>query len=590
MSGRGITAIQILRSDGVMPAAPAGPSGLSPGSLLNPDVVAEALWHHRALSGLIRHGDEILVAVALPVPLGSQTPQALLVAAHGVTDLIDALDDETSAVIGLADASGRFLIAPRGPREWVTLLEQTTPRAGKHRSLGFGNRVLGVDDLPLLDLAGRNIGFRRLVSDDTNRQWNASLERSKDVALLLGLLTAVSGALAMWARGTFKGLESALVALQSLARGDMTVRIDSGNRPDEAGAAARALRIFRQGQIALQSNTSRALRRGRQRVRYIEGQLAKLSGTLGATERGAMDSEIRGAAGSSEIGESDALDALAVAFRVMVERVRDQHTSLQRLVADKDVALLTQARVTALEQEVSLVSRMQARLAPEALPDEGLFSVRGRLLQGEQFGGDFIDFFRLDDGGPHRRLALVLGWVDGPGLTAAFLAISARALVRALAASAASPGACLARVSDLLVADNEAGLGLNMTLVLIDTETNLLVAARAGLPPPVAAIRVGAARVLDVEGAPPLGLRLGTRVPDTTLDLPARTAMVLFSQGVAGTRIKGLPLGSEGVRDLLARAPDLDADPLVTWFAAQITGPDAVRSGDASLVVIRSCA
>jgi sigma-B regulation protein RsbU (phosphoserine phosphatase) len=611
MTGRGIAAIQILRPDGPMPppaAGPggsnpgslldsavvaeppptAGPSGSNPGSLLDSAVVAEALWHRRALSGLIRRGDEILVAVALPVPLGSQTPQALLVAAHGVTGLIDAMHDETGAAFGLADASGRFLVAPPGPREWVTLLEQTAPRAGMHRSLGLGDRVLGVDDLPLLDLAGRNIGFRRLVSDNTDQQWTDGLERLKEVALLLGLLTAVSAALATWARGTFHGLESALVALQSLARGDMTVRIDNENGPDEAGAAARALRIFRQGQIALRSNTSRALRRGRQRLRYIEAQLDKLSGTLDAGERGAMDSEIRRSAGSSEIGESDALDTLAVAFRIMVERVLDQHTNLQRLVADKDAALLTQARVTALEQEVSLVGRMQARLAPEALPDEGLVSVRGRLLQGEQFGGDFIDFFWLDDGVPHRRLALVLGWVDGPGLTAAFLAISARALVRALAASAASPGACLARVSDLLVADNESGLGLNMTLVSIDTETNLMVAARAGLPPPVAAVRAGAARVLNVEGAPPLGLRLGTRVPDTTLDLPARTALVLFSQGVAGTRIKGSPLGAEGMRDLLARAPDLDPDPLVTWLAGQITGPDAVRSGDASLVVLRS--
>ena len=594
---RGITGLQIQRVDDP-PPDPAAPAPVDARiALLDPVIMAEALRHHHPLSGLMRHGDDLLVAVALPVlpsPQASPTERAMLVAVSGVIDLIDAVRGDTGATVGLADPDGRFLVAPPGPKEWATLVEQTAPDVRAHRSLDIGDRVLGVDDLPLLDLAGKHIGYRRLVMDETNQLWATDLQRLIQLALLLGLLAAVSGALTLWARRAFYGIESAMVALQSLARGDITVHIEGGSRRDEAGAAARALSVFRQGQIAARSNASRALRRRRQRLRYIDAQLGNLSGTFDASDRAAMDAEIRGSIDASEgetpeAGGGDALNTLAVAFRVMVDRVRQQHSSLQRLIADKDAALRTQVRVQALEQEVSLVARMQARMVPEALPDEGLVSVRGRLLQGARFGGDFIDFFWLGDGiGTQRRIALVLGWVDGEGLAAAFLAISARALVRALLATAASPGACLRRVSDLLVGDNEAGLALNMTLVVVEPEANLMIAARAGLPPPIAAVRAGNARILEVEGASPLGLRHGTKVPDTTLDLPDRTVLILFSQGVSAIEIGGVLLGSAGMRDLVARAPDLDADPLAAWLTGQLTGPGVARAGDASLVILRS--
>lgn len=598
LQARGITDLRIERS-GDPPPGPAepAPGGAGNVALLDPVIMAEALRHRHPLSGFVRQGNDILVAVALPVlpsPQVSSTEGAMLVAVSGVTDLIEAVRADTGATVGLADPDGRFLVAPRGPREWVTLLEQTAPDVRVHRSLGMGDRVLGVDDLPLLDLAGKHIGYRRLVVDETNQLWAEDLERLTQIALLLGLLIAVSVALALYARRAFYGMESAMDALQSLARGDTTVLIEGESRRDEAGAAARALSIFRQGQIAARCNASRALRRRRQRLRYIDAQLGNLSGIFDASERTAMDAEIRRSIDAREgetpeAGGGDALNTLAVAFRVVVDCVRHQHSSLQRLIADKDAALQTQDRVRALEQEVSLVARMQARMVPDALPEEGLVSVRGRLLQGARFGGDFIDFFWLcDAAGMQKRLALVLGWVDGEGLAAAFLAISARALVRALVATAASPGACLRRVSDLLVGDNEAGLPLNMTLVVVDPEANLMIAARAGLPPPVVAVRAGSARILEVEGASPLGLRHGTKVPDTTLDLPDRTALVLFSQGVAAIEIGGVLLGSSGMCDLVARAPDLDADPLAAWLAGQLTGPDAVRTGDASLVILRS--
>jgi sigma-B regulation protein RsbU (phosphoserine phosphatase) len=168
-------------------------------------------------------------------------------------------------------------------------------------------------------------------------------------------------------------------------------------------------------------------------------------------------------------------------------------------------------------------------------------------------------------------------------LPAALLVVSARALVRALTAEAATPGACLSRVSDLLVGESTAEMALNMTLAVLDVSANLMIVARAGMPPPIAVGRLGDARLLAVESAPPLALRHGTRVPDTTIDLPERTLLVLFSQGMTSFEENGLPLGAEGVRALVEQAPDLDVDPVTDFLSNRLEPSRHNFRGDASL-------
>jgi sigma-B regulation protein RsbU (phosphoserine phosphatase) len=458
------------------------------------------------------------------------------------------------------------------------------PEAGRRNLIAVGDRAIAVLDLPLNDLAGSRIGFRRWMSDDTDLEFRKAIGRLIGNALLVLLLLIVALGFAFWIRLIFRGLESALEGLQALARGDTAVQIEYAGQRDEVGASAQALRVFRQSQITLQSSASRAERRRRHQARFIEAQLDRLSATLGPKGREAMQEEIR-RAGNLSGAREDALDSLAVALRVMVDHITAQQEALQRALAEQDVALQARARMQALEQEISVVSKMQARLTPSAMPSAQHVAVRSHLFQGHEFGGDFLDFFWLDDS--ERRLAVFIGSVDGQGLPAALLAVSARALVRALTAEAATPGACLSRVSDLLVGESTAEMALNMTLAVLDVSANLMIVARAGMPPPIAVGRLGDARLLSVESAPPLALRHGTRVPDTTIDLPERTLLVLFSQGMTSFEENGLPLGAEGVRALVEQAPDLDVDPVTDFLSNRLEPSRHNFRGDASFIALR---
>ncbi len=582
---RGVTVLQVLPAQQAPALVTPGSAATTP--VLDEALVGELLSVRRPLGGLVRHDGQLLLTVAFPAPSAGDRATAILVVARPATDLLPALRAEAGLMFAVLDADGQYLTEPAIPREWTATLTGLVPEAGRRHLVAIGDRAIAVLDLPLTNLAGQRIGVRRWVADETDLQFRKDTGRLIGQVVILALLLCVALALALWSRKVFRGLESALEGLQALARGDTTVQIENAGRRDEVGAAAQALRVFRQSQIELQSGTSRAERRRRHQTRFIETQLDRLSATLGPTEREAMQDEIRRAGQLSVAAgaREDALDTLAIALRVMVDRVTAQQAALQRALAEQDAALQARERMQALEQEMSVVAQMQARLTPAALPGARRVAVRSCLLQGREFGGDFLDFFWLD--AAERRLAVVVGSVDGQGLPAAFLAISARALVRALAADAPSPGACLARVSDLLVGENGSNLPLDMTLAVLDVPANIMVVARAGLPPPVAAARPGDVRLLSVEGAPPLALAPGTRVPDTTVDVPERTLLVLFSQGLTTVEMDGMPLGTEGVRALVAQAPDLDVEPATAFLSDRLDAArDRVR-GDASFVVLR---
>jgi hypothetical protein len=76
-------------------------------------------------------------------------------------------------------------------------------------------------------------------------------------------------------------------------------------------------------------------------------------------------------------------------------------------------------------------------------------------------------------------------------------------------------------------------------------------------------------------------------VPDTTIDLPERTLLVLFSQGMTSFEENGLPLGAEGVRALVEQAPDLDVDPVTDFLSNRLEPSRHNFRGDASFIALR---
>ena len=95
-----------------------------------------------------------------------------------------------------------------------------------------------------------------------------------------------------------------------------------------------------------------------------------------------------------------------------------------------------------------------------AFPERREFDVYAAMNPAKEVGGDFYDFFSIDD----DHLALVMADVSGKGVPAALLMVIAKTLLKNAAQTGLSPKAVLEKVNDRLCENNEAEMFVTVWL------------------------------------------------------------------------------------------------------------------------------
>jgi len=96
-------------------------------------------------------------------------------------------------------------------------------------------------------------------------------------------------------------------------------------------------------------------------------------------------------------------------------------------------------QLVSIRKELDVARRIQQSILPIHFPSRDEFQIHACMIPAKEIGGDFYDFFWLDE----RHLGLVIADVSGKGVPAALFMAVARTLLRAVAPAAASPAACL---------------------------------------------------------------------------------------------------------------------------------------------------
>jgi len=146
------------------------------------------------------------------------------------------------------------------------------------------------------------------------------------------------------------------------------------------------------------------------------------------------------------------------------------HSTLERLEQE------TRARER-VEQDLRVARNIQQASLPKEIPKLEGWQITPLYRPAREVGGDFYDFFELEDG----RLGLVIGDATGKGVPAALVMASARSMLHAVAqASDYSPGEVLRMTNDPLVTDIPANMFVTCFYAVLDPESGLLSYANAG--------------------------------------------------------------------------------------------------------------
>lgn len=137
-----------------------------------------------------------------------------------------------------------------------------------------------------------------------------------------------------------------------------------------------------------------------------------------------------------------------------------------------------------ISTELNLASNIQANMLPNifpAFPERNDFDIYATMTPAKEVGGDFYDFFMVDE----NHLALVMADVSGKGIPAAMFMVIAKTLIKDHAQLGLQPAEVFTRVNTILCEGNEAGLFVTAWMGILDLQTGILTYANAGHNPPV---------------------------------------------------------------------------------------------------------
>lgn len=192
----------------------------------------------------------------------------------------------------------------------------------------------------------------------------------------------------------------------------------------------------------------------------------------------------------------------------------------------------TAAAQARTDGEMEAAKRIQMGILPKAeevFPDENRFSIAAISEPARTVGGDFYDFFLLDD----RRLFLLVGDVAGKGPEASlFMAISKSLLKSAALRGDVDLGAMLTQANAEIARDNPAMMFVTVFAGILDVATGALDFCCAGHEPPWRIAAGGASERLEGVGGPPLCLLDDFDYPTDRVQLAAGDTIVVITDGV----------------------------------------------------------
>ena len=170
----------------------------------------------------------------------------------------------------------------------------------------------------------------------------------------------------------------------------------------------------------------------------------------------------------------DEIEVLAQSFAKLSGKTLEYIATVERVTAEKE-------RIGA---ELSLATRIQADMLPNiypAFPERSEFDIFASMDPAKEVGGDFYDFFLIDD----DHLCMVIADVSGKGVPAALFMMASKIIMANNAMMNKSPAEILTDTNAAICSNNREQMFVTAWLGILEISTGKLTAANAGHEYPV---------------------------------------------------------------------------------------------------------
>ena len=240
------------------------------------------------------------------------------------------------------------------------------------------------------------------------------------------------------------------------------------------------------------------------------------------------------------------LGDLSREIRAMQVRIVENTENLRTLTAEKE----------RINTELNMATQIQKGMLPSIFPpfpERKEFDLYATMRPAREVGGDFYDFFMIDE----DHLALVMADVSGKGVPGALFMMVSKVILKNNAMAGKSVGEILAMTNDLICANNQMEMFVTVWMGILEISTGKIRAANAGHEYP-AVMKDGRFGLCKDKHSFVIGGLADSRYREYELQMEKGDKLFLYTDGVTeATSEKGELFGTERMIDALNTYADL---------------------------------
>jgi len=246
--------------------------------------------------------------------------------------------------------------------------------------------------------------------------------------------------------------------------------------------------------------------------------------------------------------------------------------------------------LVSLKEDLTSASEIQQYFLPRVFPPFPEISDRldiyASMEAAKDVGGDFYDFFRVDD----DHIALVIADVCGKGIPAALFMAASQMIIHSKGTQRTSAAECLTEANSLLATYSVDDMFVTVFYAIYNTSTGRLTYCNAGHNPPRVLRADGTVEPIPKQGNLFMGALAGAVYKEGSLQLDCGDALVMYTDGV--TEAKNLEheeFGTERLDAMLSRLPGKSSRQIIEEVKTGVNGfvAGAEQHDDITMVVLK---
>ena len=278
--------------------------------------------------------------------------------------------------------------------------------------------------------------------------------------------------------------------------------------------------------------------------RVIINNLQKINDTLGRITQGDLNVTV-------DVRSSHEFSSLS-------DDINSTVATLKRYIAE------AAARI---DKELEYAKQIQLSALPTNFPDGEDYKIYAQMIAAKEVGGDFYDFYKLDD----TTVAFLAADVSGKGIPAAMFMMTAKTIIKDLAESGMAVNDIFTKANEKLCENNESGMFVTAWMGILDFTTGNMKFANAGHNPPLLKRANGSFEYLKTRAGFVLAGMEGVRYRIGELTLSPGDRLFLYTDGVPeATNTENKLYGEDRLLSFMNQNSTVDAVTLLPSLKANI--------------------